>query len=218
MSGATDGYRFYPENITTTGFDIRGGGSWGGYILPSKVGYLALGEVIPANEATSVIITKALTGTFTSYDGVCHGTRSGSLCIGYWDESISFSSPFTSTPHMFASPKQSSDTSAGSCVGGATDKIYNTATNITNLGFLATTHGSPTTGSCGISGGYNWDSGASLATMNWIALGGELGSTTTCMGGGCRLPVCTPNAAIAVTTNDQAPANASPLTPDELPS
>lgn len=119
---------------------------------------------------------------------------------------------------MFASPKQSSDTSAGSCVGGATDKIYNTVTNITNLGFLATTHGSPTTGSCGISGGYNWDSGASLATMNWIALGGELGSTTTCMGSGCRLPVCTPNAAIAVTTNDQAPANASPLTADELPS
>lgn len=120
VSGATDGYRFYPENITTTGFDIRGGGSLGGtqlYILPSKVGYLALGEVVPANEATSIIITKALTGTFTSYDGVCHGTQSGSLCTGYWDKSITFSSSFTSAPQMFASPKISSDTAAGSCVG-----------------------------------------------------------------------------------------------------
>lgn len=116
VSGATDGYRFYPENITTTGFDIRGGGSWSGYYLPSKVGYLALGEVLPANEATSTIITKALTGTFFSYDGVCHGTQSGSLCTGYWDKSMTFGSSFAATPHMFASPKISSDTSAGSCV------------------------------------------------------------------------------------------------------
>jgi hypothetical protein len=34
----------------------------------------------------------------------------------------------------------------------------------------------------------------------------------------CRLPVCKPNATIGVAANDVAPANASPLTTDELPS
>ena len=117
-------------------------------MIPSKVGYIALGEVLPENEATSDIISKALVGTFTSFDGVCHGTQDGSLCSGYWDKDMTFSSPFANTPHMLAAPRISSDTAPGSCVGGATDKIYNTATNITSLGFLATTHGSPVTGDC----------------------------------------------------------------------
>ena len=52
-------------------------------------------------------------------------------------------------------------------MSGATDKYFNTATSITSTGFLAINHGSPLTNSCGLP----WDSGASVATMSWLALG-----------------------------------------------
>lgn len=55
--------------------------------------------------------------------------------------------------------------------------------------------------------------------MSWLALGGELGTASpVCANGGCRLPVCLANTAIDVTVDNQVPANASPLTADELPS
>ncbi len=100
-------YRFYPENITTTGFDIRGGGYWD-YLLPATVGYIALGEVLPENEATSDIISKALVGTFDGSTGQCHGAFSGGLCMGAWDKSITFDSAFENTPHMFVAPAETS--------------------------------------------------------------------------------------------------------------
>ena len=46
---------------------------------------------------------------------------------------------------------------------------------------MATTHGSPVTGDCGSP----WDSGASLATMNWIALGTSQPSITCNNNGTC---------------------------------
>lgn len=100
-------YRFYPENITTTGFDLRGGGYWTS-VAPASVGYIALGEVLPENEATSEIISKVRVGIFTSSEGYCHGSYSGGLCVGYWDKSIIFDTPFTNTPQMFVAPKDNS--------------------------------------------------------------------------------------------------------------
>lgn len=69
-------YRFYPENITTTGFDLRGGGYWD-YLLPTTAGYIAVGEVLPENESTSTIINHVLSGTANSSLGTCRGTYSG---------------------------------------------------------------------------------------------------------------------------------------------
>ena len=71
-----------------------------------------------------------------------------------------------------------------------------------------------------------WSIGATQHTLAEINRTGTVaGCEYTCTDGyipdgasSCRLPVCKPNATIGVAANDVAPANASPLTTDELPS
>ena len=69
---------------------------------------MAIGEVLPADEATSSIITQAFSGIANSSQGTCRGTFSGGLCNGYWDKNITFDSPFSAIPQMFVSPAETS--------------------------------------------------------------------------------------------------------------
>ena len=80
--------------------------------------------------------------------------------------------------------------------------------------------------------GWNWSSYVVTATCSltvtiaattwWTTTSGTSTTTTTTTmptsSVSCRLPVCRPNATIGVSANDVPPANASPLTTDELPS
>ncbi len=71
-----------------------------------------------------------------------------------------------------------------------------------------------------------WSIGATQYTVAEIdRTGTGSGCEYTCNAGyipdgvsSCRLPVCLPNAAIGVTANNMAPANASPISTAELPS
>jgi hypothetical protein len=144
------------------------------------------GNTIRVESGTSVIPDICVGGSRVNYENAffCSG--------GSPAKTITFATPFESTPHVIVSPNLSADSGLLPCTGGAMDQVGTLYDNVTTTGFRAFAFMSPYGSSCG-----SWANYRGPIRFSWIAIGsaggggGGSGGESTGAGGTPVPPTCT---------------------------
>ena len=158
---ATDKVVCYPKNITAIGFRLVCAGSpvsdscgaGNGYSSRATAAWVAVDAAAACRAVSGHNITPNL----------CSGSNIGGLCTGTWSSTSTFATPLSTIPKLISGPENVSN--QGGCVGGATDTVTVSSSQVSATGFRLTAAGSPAGNGCGTSNGY-----ASLATAGYLGV------------------------------------------------
>lgn len=133
------------------------------------------GNTIKVESGTSAIPDTCVGGSRVNYENAffCNG--------GSPAKTITFATPFESTPHVIVSPNLSADSGLLPCTGGAMDQVGTLYDNVTTTGFRAFAFMSPYGSACG-----SWANYRGPIRFSWIAIGssGGGGGGASASGGG----------------------------------
>ncbi len=155
--------------------------------LPPRMSTIERDAIASVAQGTVIFNTDATVSALQIYDGsrwkslasqmvlsghgeitnTCDGAIMGNgLCNGRFYKVITFSSPFSSPPHVLVTPERVSE--APACAGSVTDTLAAYPEDITTTGFKLYAFGSPgLINSCGVgSEGYS-----TQARAGWMAIG-----------------------------------------------